>query len=240
MSLVGTAFFLILKGMKTLSKVEGTTRSFIMADVDPVQQDAIRDLYYTPVAEGFAKQYTADTPHLDQIYQNFARYAAEMVQQASGLTLVPWQESLLAFLQLVEGQEIEWWLIGSGALAVRGADLMPRDLDLITDAAGAVRLGQLLLDYLVEPVQYSEGWIGNWFGRAFLHARLEWVGAVAAGVDTPYVTDFGPAAAAKRELVSWRGYPIYLPPLDLQLAVTERRGLTARADQLRRLMTTAP
>jgi hypothetical protein len=226
--------------MKTLSKVEGTTRSFIMADVDPAQQDAVKSLYYMPVAEGFAKQYTVDTPHLDRIYQNFARYAAEMVQQASGVSPVPWQKSLLAFLQLVEGQDIEWWLIGSAALAVRGADVMPRDLDLITDAAGAVRLGELLLDYLVEPVQYSEGWIGNWFGRAFLHARLEWVGDVAAGVDTPHVTDFGPEAAARRELVSWRGYSIYVPPLDLQLAVTERRGLSARADQIRRLMTTTP
>jgi hypothetical protein len=237
---VGAAFFGILKGMKTLCKVEGTTRSFFMADVDPAQQDAVKSLYYMPVAEGFAKQYTADTPHLDRIYQNFTRYAAEMVQQASGVTPVAWQESLLAFLQLVEGQDIEWWLIGSAALAVRGADVMPRDLDLITDAAGAVRLGELLLDYLVEPVQYSEGWIGNWFGRAFLHARLEWVGDVAAGVDTPQVTDFGPEAAARRELVSWRGYPIYVPPLDLQLAVTERRGLSARADQIRRLMTTTP
>jgi hypothetical protein len=226
--------------MKTLCKVEGTTRSFIMADVDPAQHDAVKSLYYMPVTEGFAKQYTADTPHLDQIYQNFARYAAEMVQQASGVSPIPWQESLLAFLQLVEGQDIEWWLIGSTALAVRGADVMPRDLDLITDAAGAVRLGELLLDYLVEPVQYSEGWIGNWFGRAFLHARLEWVGGVAAGVDTPDVTDFGPEAAARRELVSWRGYPIHVPPLDLQLAVTERRGLTARADKIRRLMNRPP
>jgi hypothetical protein len=31
----------------------------------------------------------------------------------------------------------DWWLTGSDALAVRGVDVSPRDLDVVTDAAGA-------------------------------------------------------------------------------------------------------
>jgi hypothetical protein len=41
--------------MKTIRKTEGTTTSFIMADLDPAYHDAVRALYYSPVEEGFAE-----------------------------------------------------------------------------------------------------------------------------------------------------------------------------------------
>jgi hypothetical protein len=113
-------------------------------------------------------------------------------QTAAGL--VPWEEALLIFLDRVD--RVDWWLAGSGALAVRGIDISPRDLDVITDAAGAQRLGELLADALVEPVCASEGWIARWWGRAFLGARVEWVAEVASSVDDPDPVDFGPTAAA--------------------------------------------
>ena len=34
----------------------------------------------------------------------------------------------------------------------------------------------------------------------------------------------------------WRGYALCVPPLDLRLAVTERRGLTERAAGIRALL----
>jgi hypothetical protein len=222
--------------MKTIRKTEGTTTLFIIADLDPAYHDAVRVLYYSPVEDGFAKSYPADTPHLDRIYQNFEQYAEEMVLQTAQVRLVPWDKALFAFLQIIEDNRINWWLTGSTALAVRGLDIAPRDLDLIVDDASAPKLGELLLDYLVEPVLPSTGWIGNWFGRAFLHARLEWVGGVNASVDTPHVSDFGPTAASRLEAVNWHGKAIRVPPLDLQLQVSERRGLTGRAEKIKRML----
>ena len=222
--------------MNTIRRNEGTTTSFIITDLDPAYYDAARELYYSPVEEGFAKSYPADTPHLDRIYQNFARYGEEMVLQTARVRPIPWDRALLAFLRCVEGKGINWWLAGSAALAVRGLDITPRDLDLIVDDASAPKLGELLLDYLVEPVLPSTGWIGNWFGRAFLHARLEWVGGVYTSAATPHVSDFGPAAASRLEVVSWHGEAIRVPPLDLQLQVSERRGLSERAGKIKRLL----
>jgi hypothetical protein len=222
--------------VKTIRKSEGITISFIIADLDPAYHDAVRELYYSPVEEGFAKNYPADTPHLDRIYQNFEQYAEEMVLQTAQVRSVPWEKALFAFLQIIEDKRIDWWLTGSAALAVRGLDITPRDLDLIVDNASAPKLGELLLDYLVEPVLPSTGWIGNWFGRAFLHVRLEWVGGVHASVDTPHVSDFGPTAASRLEVVNWHGEGIRVPTLDLQLQVSERRGLTGRAEKIKRML----
>ncbi len=218
--------------MKTLRKTEGTTTSFILTEVDQAYYTAVKSLYYSPVAEGFAKTYPADTPHLDRIYQNFQQHAEEMVLQTARIHPAPWEQSLCAFLEMIEGFKIDWWLTGSAALAIRGLDIAPGDLDLVVDDAAAGQLSDLLLDHLVEPLQPSPGWIWNWFGRAFLQARLEWVGGVNESADSPETSDFGPTAAKRLEVVSWRGSEIRVPPLDLQLAVSQRRGLWERAEKI--------
>src|SRR6059058_4203418 len=96
-----------------------------------------------------------------------------MILQAAGAKPVPWDKALLSFLERASGNNVDWWLAGSGALAVQGIDLVPRDLDVITDSSGAQQLGRAMSDWLVEPVQESHDWIARWFGRAFAHARRE-------------------------------------------------------------------
>ncbi|MBN1967560.1 MAG: hypothetical protein JW910_23090, partial [Anaerolineae bacterium] len=75
-----------------------------------------------------------------------------------------------------------------------------------------------------------------WFCRAWLGARVEWVGEVAAWVDEPEPCDYGPVALARAEVVAWRGHAIHVPPLDLQLAVCARRGLDERVVIIRQWM----
>lgn len=222
--------------MRTVRKVLGGQTLFIISELDPTHHEAANHLFYQPVEGGFAKAYPADTPHLDRIYRNFEKYAEEMLRQTAGLSSVPWQRALLALLEIVDRRHINWYLAGSAALAVRGVDVVPRDLDLVLDDAGAQGLGELLLDYLVEPVRPSPGWISNWFGRAFLHACIDWVGGVHDSVDEPDATDFGPTAARRLEVVEWQGREIRVAPLDLQLRVTERRGLTERVESIRRFL----
>ncbi len=133
----------------------------------------------------------------------------------------------------MEGRPIDWWLVGSAALAVRGLAATPRDVDLAVDDAGARCLGEALLDDLIEPVVPVEGWVCDWFGRAFPGALVEWVGGVDECADQPAPSDFGPTAASRRETVSWRGHRLHVPPLDLQLTVSEARGRTEQAALIR-------
>src|SRR5262245_26037981 len=228
----GGASDLWREAMRTLYQTVGTQTAFIIAELDPAYHQAARDLVYNPVPEGFAKSYPADTPDLDHIYCNFARYAEPMILQMARVVPVPWERALHAFLDLVAGEALEWWLAGSAALAVRGLALVPRDFDLIVDDASAQALGRLLRDHLVEPVQPVEGWFCNWWGRAFVHARFEWVGGVDARADQPELSDFGPTAARRLETIAWQGRTIRVAPLDLQLEISRRRGLTERVKQI--------
>jgi hypothetical protein len=219
--------------MKTLRKTVGAQTYFIVSELDPAYYNTMRDLAFSQVEDSHAKVFPTNSPHLDRCYQNFERYAEELILQAARVHPAPWEQALLALLEKIEDQGINWWLVGSAALAVRGMHISPRDIDLSVDDEGAHKLGEVLLDQVVQPVEATEDWICNWFGRAFLHTRLEWVGGVDERADTPEISDFGPTAANRRETIFWHGHLLQIPPLDLQLIVSERRGLTERVEEIK-------
>jgi hypothetical protein len=222
--------------MQTRRQVVGEQVYFVVSAVDPMLEDALKGLYYQPFEDGFAKAFPADSPHVDRIFAKFERDMPQVVLQAANQQPAPWEACLKALLERIDGQGFEWYLVGSGALAARGLAVQPRDIDLVVQGQGTARMAELMFDCMIEPVSDSRGWIWDWFGRCFLHTRLEWVGEVNAQADSEVTGDFGPTALARRETIQWQGYTINVPPLDLQLAVSERRGLTARAELIRAAM----
>jgi hypothetical protein len=173
--------------------------------------------------------YPADTPGLETCWQNFTSCADLMLRQAARLEPVPWRETLRELCRRAWALESDWWLTGSAALAVRGASIEPGDVDLVCSDEGAVRMGTVFADALIEPVVRADsGWISDYWGRAFLTARLEWIGSPRPSVDVPLPCDFGPVAASRLETVTWEDWQLRVPPLDLQRAVSQRRGLADR------------
>jgi hypothetical protein len=222
--------------MRTIRIDKNQQTYFVMADVEPIYHVALKDLAYEPVWDGFGKVFPNDLKDLDRIYSNFEAYAEAMVLQAARQSPVPWEQALAQLLGVIDGKGINWWLTGSAALAIRGVDLKVRDIDLVVNPPGAKSLGDLLRDCLVEPVVESKDWVARWFGRAFLGARVEWVAGVHDWVDRPDASDFGPVAESQLEQVRWRGADLRVPPVQLQLEVTRRRGLVERAKRIERFM----
>jgi hypothetical protein len=95
--------------------------------------------------------------------------------------------------------------------------------------------GDLLLDLLVEPVTRHDDWVAEWTGRAFHGAIIEWL---SAGRPTGHVPPHEQEPAVTDHLVSvtWQGRLLLVPPLDIQLAVAEHRGLSHRCDLIRQAM----
>lgn len=223
--------------MRTELRPIGDQVEFLLYGLDERCREAALSLGFQGAPERMARRFPADSPHLDRIYANFARSAEMLIAQRAVLRPAPWDEALARFLGWVDGAAIDWWLVGSAALAVRGLPVTPGDIDLATDEDGAFRLGELLLDHLIEPVTTNDGWVARAFGRAFPGACLEWVGGVRGWVDAMAPTDFGPYAEQRREQIVWRGHRLAVPPLDLQLAVNEHRGRSERAAAIRAWLT---
>jgi hypothetical protein len=197
---------------------------FALEDLDQRQGAAAERLGYRRMLDGgWRMTYRADTPLLDEAWKNFQQYADAMVDQAVAQIPAPWADALDALC--ARTGHLDWWLTGSGALAVRGVPgVEPHDLDLVVSEGDAHRLGEALVDHLVEPVAPANGF-SRWRGRAFLcHTRVEWVGGVQRVADAPMPTDFGPVAAASLEAVGWHRHEIRVPTLDLQRAASLRQG----------------
>ena len=92
--------------MQTLIRTEGTRTSFVIAGLDPAYAEVAQTLDYEETEAGFVKTFPADTPHLASIFERFSRCAEEMILQAANVHTVPWEDALLAFLQRIEGQNV--------------------------------------------------------------------------------------------------------------------------------------
>ena len=124
---------------------------------------------YQRNGDEWRRGYPADTPGLDICWHNFASYAELMLRQAARLQPVPWRETRHELCRRTSGRESSWWLAGSTALAVRGARIEPGDIDLVCSGDGALGLGAIFADAIIEPVVHdASSPISDYWGRAFL------------------------------------------------------------------------
>jgi hypothetical protein len=215
-------------------RLDGGFGLFVARTDEPDLKRALRALAFVEENGAFVRRFPEEAPGLHESYVRFKRTVDDLLAQAAGRRIPPWEDALDAVALRLATLRADWFLVGSGALAVRGVEIVPHGLDLVLpDAALAA---EAFRQVQIEPVTESRpgAWIARHFGRAFLHARIEWIADVDPAVDTYAApNDYGPEAAARLESVRWRDHQLALAPLDLQLAVTERRGLSERAAAIR-------
>ncbi|MBA2288339.1 MAG: hypothetical protein H0W02_22920 [Ktedonobacteraceae bacterium] len=216
--------------METVFLPDDAQTWFLLTELDADLHQAAERLGYkgTPLG-GYGRAFPSDTPHLKTYYQNFAASVEPLILQKAGRMPIPWEAALEAFLERVAALPIKWWLTGSASLAVRGIPIEPGDIDIVaTTVSDGQWLDEVFRDKITEPARPD--WIAERVTRTFLGARVGWI----AGVHAQHGEDVGLLTAARSvEPVTWRGYTILVPPPVLQLNINERRGRTARVQQIR-------
>jgi hypothetical protein len=215
----------------TSVEVRGPHARFEVRTTDALYQERLVHIGYHRQNDTQFMRNLSNTGDVLRIHRTLALHLEEILRQSARMTPIRWEQALTEFLDRVDGASLDWFLYGSGALAVRGIDVDPGDLDLyVSDAYLA---GDLFDDLLVEPVTEMKGWIADRGGRAFLGCLFEWMAGVHPDVDDPAPHEQGPAAASRLETVLWHGREVPVAPLDLQLAVAQRRGLHDRVAKIR-------
>jgi hypothetical protein len=211
----------------------GERARFVVGASDRLYQDRLEHLGYLGIGDDrFATRWFPDSPSIPRYYDRFAAAIEQMVRQSARLVPIPWEEALRELLRRIHGSGLHWWLFGSAALAVRGIDVTPGDIDInVSDADLA---GSIFDDLLVTPVEELDGWVAGRVGRAFHEAIVEWLSEPHPELDDPASPrEYGPHIADRLETVEWRGYRLRVPPLTAQLATCERRGLGDRVQLIR-------
>src|SRR5262245_45511730 len=207
---------------------------FVVTTANPLyRQQLIQAGFERATDEPFVRNVDTSST-VEDTYENFSRHIEQILLQHAGREPVPWESALREFLRRVQGADLKWWLSGSAALAVRGIDIAPRDLDFAVLDSHA--LGRLLQDALVEPVTRKREWAAEWIGLAFLGALVEWVSDVRSPIVADHGLEQGAEAASRLERTQWEDHVVPVTPLDLQLVVAERRGHRDRAEQIRHLL----
>jgi hypothetical protein len=214
-----------------LEERDGGVRFVICTD-DRRCRDVLPGMGYQPAGDQFATRWFPRAADAARYYPRFAESVEPMLRQKLRLVPVPWEDALEEFVRRAEGSGLEWWVYGSAALAVRGLDVSPGDLDVNVDDPWLA--GRICDDLLVTPVERMSGWVAGTTGRTFNGAVLEWLSEPLAELDDPAAPcEQGPFVAPEIETVMWRGHPIRVPPLSAQLRACERRGLPERAELIR-------
>jgi hypothetical protein len=210
----------------TSVEIRGDRAIYKVGTSNPLYKDRLLHMGFASRKDQFTRNLSA-SGDVWRIHSNFARHLEEMLLQSARLRSVPWEETLELFLRRVEGTPLRWFLYGSGALAIRGIDVQPGDLDFwVNDAHLA---GRIFEDLLVEPVTTITGWIADCGARASAGCLFEWMAGVHPA---PMPHEQGLIAQSRLESVRWRDRIVPIPPLALQLSVTERRGLSERAAKI--------
>jgi hypothetical protein len=227
-----------LEGMERveteLRLAEGAVSFVVRTDV-PAFREVLPGMGYSAGDGEFTRTFSADVAGLERIYRNFERQLERVLEQAARLRPVPWEAALAELVDRLDATGAAWFVSGSAALAIRGIEIAPRDIDFVTGDHAAV--AEALADALVEPPIHDRDrrWIAAWFGRAYLGVLVEWVADVHPEYDDwGAPNEIGPTAASRLESTSWKGRRLLLSPLDLQLAVNQTRGLDDRVEAIRR------
>jgi hypothetical protein len=219
---------------------------FVVRHPPTAYRDALGELGFAEMGDSFFRSFPEDSPHLDQAFENFAREGEEMILQQAGLRTADWRLALSAVIERIRDTRGLWFLIGSASLAARGLEVTPADVDIVTNVETAFEFGDLLADFLVEPVAQHAGF--GWFGRAMCHARVEWLGGTLTNPEhlppsffpTSEPESFWPADGSWWETIPWEGRAIRVPPLENQVRVAEAKGVADRAAVIRQWIDAKP
>ena len=217
--------------LRTSVEIRGSRAIYEVRTNNPLYQRCLLHMGFALTGQGYFTRNLSNTGDVSSTHRFFAEHLEEMLLQSARVRPVRWEDTLDLFLRRVDGTPLRWFLYGSGALAVRGINIQPGDLDFwVSDAQLA---GEIFKDVLVEPVTTMTGWIADCGGRAFAGCLFEWMAGVHPDVDEPMPHEQGLVALSSLETVRWHNWAVPVAPLVLQLSVAEQRGLTDRVASIR-------
>jgi hypothetical protein len=154
-----------------------------------------------------------------------------MLDQAHGVRPVDWEAGLAWIADTLDSAGADWWIVGSAALAARGVDVVPGNVDIAVDEAGAERVAPHLGEGVLKPIADTGGWVVA--TRSATLFRGSGISVIGGPLEQDHPTLWDASARAALDTVAWQGRDVRVPPLDLH--VWYARGMF-RNDQVRAIM----
>ena len=146
----------------------------------------------------------SEGPRVRPAYHRYRFVLAAMIDQIYGGARAAVDSGLGEVVRRIAeplaSEGIAWYIGGSAAAYLLGADLTPRDLDLGTTRAGVDRIAELLSEFLIEPIAPTD-----WPGVGIVRGARAFVGTFAEGVRVEWAVPLEPTTAGSEG--EWSGRP---------------------------------
>ncbi len=143
--------------------------------------------------------------------------------------------ALKTIIERVKDHKINWAVVGSTNLCIQGVNVTPNDIDILTDKEGALLLNELLEDFAVTPVSWSETKrFKSWFGVFNIHGcKVEVMGDLHSRVPEGDLWS-ETAGFSARVTVSYRGLKVPAISLRREYETYLKLGRTKKAEMIAR------
>jgi len=222
--------------MKIQIRETGEEIEFRIIEREGLDDETLQAMFYAFKDGGWSKGYPKPALMFSQdlglMEANYNAYIEDELHQESR-TLNDLDAALEWLCVEFEQRGVRWWLVGSGALYVRGLDVKPHDIDVMLDKTETEKIRAMVAPYIVEPFHHVTGWVVKGFGVVNYRYRIDFAFEPEEWVDGQDPVDFGPYAQERVEPVAWHGHQILVPPIELQIAPNEARGRYDRVALIR-------
>jgi len=136
----------------------------------------------------------------------------------------------------LENKGINWVLGGSLNLALRGVEVTPRDIDLVTDKQGAFKIGELLKDYEIKKVELTKTEkLSSYLGKFRIEGlEVEVIGDFQAKTsEGKWTESFKPK---RKTILLLEEMKIPASPLDVELKAYEILGRMEKVQKIREIL----
>ena len=203
---------------------------------NPAERAALSHFFYRDDGEWMTKEFEKSNLLVDvdtgTIQANLRRFIKPMCDQFNEVAAVPWRESCLELLQLLDDLCVNFWLCGSVALAMRGLSLTPHDIDVMTTLDQAERIATSLAAYTVEPFQRTDDWVTRGFGVVYLGCRVDIAMDPVPDESDEIHHDFGWTSMQHLEEIEWHGHRVRVPRVRYHRPSNVARGRTDRVAEI--------
>jgi len=210
--------------------------SFITSEIPESLISIFKGQFYEVEGNRAVKKFPKPIDNLETIKKNYLKYNPELISQAAHLKPVRWEEGVDNFIDIIEGENIDWWVAGSCSLALRAINVLPHDIDIMLSSKDLEKIKSLFLDYTLWPIVPTGGWIVKHFGMAFLGCQVDFAFDPLPELDQPEPVDSGPHARSHLEEIEWKGQKIKVPPVELFIKINRKRGRLERVQAIEKFL----
>ena len=167
------------------------------------------------------------------LIRNFRKYLPQMIKHFLEQEPLDWESALQETTETLCRHGIRWWLAGSAACSVRGIDIAPHDIDIMTYLSEVPKFRDAFARHRVEPFHHVSDWMVKGFGVIYLNGRVDIAFDPEESSDVNGILDYGVYASQHLEEISWYGYRIMVPPVELHITGNENRGRKKRVELIK-------